>query len=186
MFVFSNCPTLTAWFDIDDKIEREILEVVLTKGIYPHGRCCQGIQPKLAAKYPVYELNAKAEETEGFKIFLFDKRHFSKFRESFFEFEGDHISIGSYKKGSEQNKGFQKYRVQMIEEHHLEDDPNFDCKVGSLLPNCQEYHHIFIRIKQLNSFAIKRDPSLELPISPCLRPMPGGEIRPAFPAPAEL
>ena len=143
MFVFSNCPTLTAWFDIDDKIEREILEVVLTKGIYPHGRCCQGIQPKLAAKYPVYELNAKAEETEGFKIFLFDKRHFSKFRESFFEFEGDHISIGSYKKGSEQNKGFQKYRVQMIEEHHLEDDPNFDCKVGSLLPEVPRVSYIY-------------------------------------------
>ena len=131
--MFSNCPILTAWFDIDDKLEIEILEVSLTHGIYPHGRCCQAKHPKLAAKYPLYELNAKTEESGGFKVFLFDKRHFSKFRESFFEFEGDHISIeSSNKKGSEKNIGFEKYRVKMIDEHHLEDDPIFDCKEGSL------------------------------------------------------
>lgn len=130
--MLSNCPILTAWFDIDGKLKTEILEVSLTHGIYPHGRCCQGKRPKLAEKYPVYELNAKTEEKEGFKIFLFDRRHFSKFRKSFFEFEGDHIKIGSNEKGLERKVGFEKYRVKMIEEHHLEDDPIFGCKEVSL------------------------------------------------------
>ena len=99
------------------KVWIEILEKILTRSIYPNGRCCRIIQPELAKKYPVYELDFFSN---GYRVFLYDNRHFSTLRQSFAEFEGDHLENGK-------DGGFEKYRVQFTEETHLEGDPIFEC-----------------------------------------------------------
>ena len=53
-------------------------------------------------------------------MFLHDNRHFSTLRQSFAEFEGEHLENGK-------DGGFEKYRVQFTEETHLEGDPIFEC-----------------------------------------------------------
>ena len=58
--------------------------------------------------------------SNGYRVFLYDNRHFSTLRQSFAEFEGDHLENGK-------DGGFEKYRVQFTEETHLEGDPKFSC-----------------------------------------------------------
>ena len=43
-------------FDIDGKYREEELETILTRQIYPSGRCCRAKQPDLARDYPLYEV----------------------------------------------------------------------------------------------------------------------------------
>ena len=43
-------------FDIDGKYREEELETILTRQIYPSGRCCRAKQPELAREYPLYEI----------------------------------------------------------------------------------------------------------------------------------
>ena len=117
---YSDCPTITASFGIDGRKVTEPLAKSLTRSIYPNGRCCRTIQPELARKHPLYELTFKQE---GFRMFLYDNRHFSILRQSFVDFEGEHLE----NKGRHEDVGFEKYRVQFTEETHLEGDPIFEC-----------------------------------------------------------
>ena len=56
-------------------------------------------------------------------MFLYDKRHFSTLRQSFGEFEGDHLE----NEGGLEDEGFEKYRIKFNEENHLEGNPDFEC-----------------------------------------------------------
>ena len=87
-FNFRDCPTVTAAFEIDGKLVTVVLEKILTRSIYPNGRCCRTIQPRLARKYPIYELTFNQT---GFRMLLYDNRHFSILRQSFMAFEGEHL-----------------------------------------------------------------------------------------------
>ena len=57
-------------------------------------------------------------------MFLFDQRHFSVLRQSFAEFEGDRLE----NRGVYRDRGYEKYRITLNEETHLEDDPSFECR----------------------------------------------------------
>ena len=119
--MFSECPRVTAAFAIDGRKVKVNLEKILTRSIYPNGRCCRTIQPEEARKYPLYELTFHEKD---FRMFLYDSRHFSILRQSFVEFEGEHLE----NKGTLKDGGFEKYRVQFTEETHLEGDPSFECR----------------------------------------------------------
>ena len=122
------------------------LEKTLTRPIYPNGRCCRTIQPELARKYPLYELTSNQT---GYRMFLYDSRHFSILRKSFVDFEGEHIE----NKGRHQEGGFEKYRVQFTEETHLEGDPMHECTDYALAPDydqCLETEYVGQTLRLLN------------------------------------
>ena len=117
--------------------------MILTRPIYPYGRCCRIIKPKLARKHPVYELILYQS---GYRMFLFDNRHFSTLRQSFAEFEGEHLV-------NKELGGFKKYRVQLTEETHLEGDPIFECTDYALphdYDQCLEAEYVRQTLRLLN------------------------------------
>ena len=162
--IYSDCPQVKAAFEIAGKKEPVTLEMSLTRSIYPNGRCCRTIQPELASEYPLYELTLKQT---GFRMFLYDNRHFSILRQSFVEFEGEHLEnkkllelegdhlpnkkeeVSGYLGGG----GFEKYRVQFTEESHLEGDPSFECRDYALpsdYDQCLEGEYVGQTLRLLN------------------------------------
>ena len=123
LILYSDCPRITASFDIDGRRVTKNLEKILTRSIYPNGRCCRTIKPEAARKHPLYELSFKQT---GYRMFLYDNRHFSILRQSFGEFKGEYLENEGTR---HQAGGFEKYRVQFTEETHLEGDPSFEVNI---------------------------------------------------------
>ena len=67
----------------------------------------------------------KENNNFGFKMFLFDQQNYASLRQSFFEFEGDSLLSGQHGQNA---RGFEKYRIKLVEEIHLEEDQRFHCK----------------------------------------------------------
>ena len=128
----ADCPRAVANFKVKNKKLRTELSLVVSRGVYPSGRCCTAITPPEAEKYPVYELdflmdngNQINENIKGFKILLSDQTSSSIFQLDKFNTEGSGLEI-DLREG-----GYRKYRLKMFEEVHLEEDPKFPCRIYS-------------------------------------------------------
>ena len=125
-----DCPIKNrsyAWYD-DDAVAApgvENLQFKLKKVSYPHHICCELVTPKAVRSYQILGLSlAFSFENKlfsSFKIFMSDKT-----TESFFTFHkskmlGDKINLKA------DINGFMNYKVEIKEEMHLEDDPNYPC-----------------------------------------------------------
>ena len=53
----ADCPRAVANFKVKNKKLRTELSLVVSRGVYPSGRCCTAITPPEAEKYPVYALD---------------------------------------------------------------------------------------------------------------------------------
>ena len=128
----SDCPELWAVFR-DDKKTEILLEMNLTRVMYPNGRCCRAVAPELSKQkilselyFKEYAKNFSRMNISGFQMFLSDQMSASFFRPLKFNMDGEPLK-SDRKKG-----GYLQFRVKIREEVHLEDDPHFPCR---------EYHY---------------------------------------------
>lgn len=132
-----DCPEVIAKFKIDGRLEDVPLSVNLTRVKYPNGRCCRVNKPKEADKYVLFHIRYHTyirnftNFTNGFHMFLSDQKSASFFRAQKFATEGPQLT-SNHKK-----LGWITYKIKVLEDIHLENDPNFQC---SKYKNNEEYN----------------------------------------------
>ena len=124
--MFEDCPNnkSIAWYD-DALWSVENLEFKLKKVTYPHHICCELITPLAIKSKHILGLSLgfsfKNKLFNSFKIYMADKT-----TESFFTFHktkmlGDKMNLKS------DVNGYLNYKLEIKEELHLEDNPNYPC-----------------------------------------------------------
>ena len=123
-----DCPHFIAKFRIDRNLVDVPLRFNLTKVKFPNGRCCRVLRPKEAEKYEInyiyfhnYYSNF-TNYTTGFHAYLSDTKSATFYEPQKFVLEGPPI------KSFNKRTGWINYKVKVLEEIHLENDPNFPCR----------------------------------------------------------
>ena len=129
----SDCPELWAVFRDEKEATEVLLEMNLTRVMYPNGRCCRAIVPELSKRKILSDLyfrefvkNFSKMNISGFQMFLSDQMSASFFRPLKFNIDGESL------KSDRKRGGYLQFRIKIHEEIHLEDDPHFPCR---------EYHY---------------------------------------------
>ena len=132
-FVFkssADCPVIGAKFRTAEKLQSEYFKMFLMRGIFPNGRCCRALVPRLAEDMILntlfYAVSVSRYDnhqvTTGFKMLLSDRESAAFFMMNKFNLEGSQLSSQHKKPGQE------KYKIKIIEEIHKENDPNYSCR----------------------------------------------------------
>ena len=144
-----ECPTAIFWFQ--NNVSQVQTEFVFAKALNPHYICCKVVPPKLSQISPVISVHlflsnnshilnifrvknaTERSPVQSFKVFLADQVTASFFDQHRTILDGDKIVSD--------NSGFMKYKVKIIEEERLEDDPKYPCidyKTRGLYAKCVE------------------------------------------------
>ena len=123
-----DCPQIKAKFEQNGIMVKKTLSRQLSRAVYPNGRCCRVIIPEIAKSnivhrlyFRIYVNKYKNNNVKGFKMILSEPRSSSIFRQHEFSIDGDRLIA------PRKAVGYQEYKVKIMEEFHLEDDPNFVC-----------------------------------------------------------
>lgn len=130
----ADCPQIGAKFRTAEKLQSESFEMFLMRGIFPNGRCCRARTPRLAGDMilntlyytvaiPTYSNNQDHQVTTGFKMLLSDRESAAFFMMNKFNLEGSQLVSEHSKEGQE------KYKIKIMEEIHMEDEPNYSCRI---------------------------------------------------------
>ena len=107
------------------KTEWENLRFKLKKVPYPHHICCELVPPKFAESSHIVGIQLAFSFTNksfnSYRIFMADN-----LTESFFTFHKNKM-LGDKIRSKPDINGFLTYKIQIKEEIHLEDDPNYHC-----------------------------------------------------------
>ena len=156
-FVFkssADCPRIGAKFRTAEKLQSEYFKMFLMRGIFPNGRCCRALVPRLAEDMILntlfYAVSVSRYDnhqvTTGFKMLLSDRESAAFFMMNKFNLEGSQLLSQQQKAGQE------KYKIKIIEELHKENDPNYSCR--NYLPEeyerCLEAEFIRQTLRLLN------------------------------------
>ena len=125
-----DCPEIFGRFKINGKFRLKTTKLILelTRVLYPNGRCCRVIKPKEAEKnilsymYLYVEYSNFTNYTTGFNLFLSDHKSASLIQPPKFVIDGPQFNTNS------KQTGYKKYRIKLLEEIHLEEDPHFPCR----------------------------------------------------------
>ena len=144
-----ECPTAIFWFQ--KNMSQVQADLKLVKALNPHHICCQVIPPKLSQTSPLISVHlfftnnshilnifsvknaSERSPVQAIKVFLADKVTASFYDQQRTILDGDKIVSD--------NSGFMKYKVKIIEEERLEDDPKYPCidyKTRGLYAKCVE------------------------------------------------
>ena len=123
-----KCPEMKGRFKFEGRYKTITLAMALTRVLYHSGKCCRVIKPKEADNYTISYIYTAIKYsrftnfTNGFSII------FSEQKSALIVQQPKFISDGMQLKFSIDHPGLIKYRIKVLEEIHLEDDPNFPCR----------------------------------------------------------
>ena len=125
-----HCPKVYGTFKThgQEQIQEIELSLELTRVSYPHGRCCRVIKPKEAENNVVtyisfYMKYSKfTNYTTGLEMHLSDKNSASLVKPEKFVLDGPSLKVNS------KQEGYKRYNIQVLEEVHVEGDPEFPCR----------------------------------------------------------
>ena len=122
-----NCPKVYGTFKThgQKQIKEITLSLELTRVSYPRGKCCRVIKPKEAENNYVSYISfyiALKTLTTAFKVFLSDQRSASLVQPPQFIMHGPRLKIDP------KQEVLKVYRVQILEEIHVEGDPQYPCR----------------------------------------------------------
>ena len=117
-----DCPVL-----LDDKTYKPLnLNFVLSKQVFPYGRCCRAVIQEYNDKTQKMFFRIKFKENipqvNGFQMF------FSSQESSHIQKLNKFNTFGNYLKTSKNDSGYAMYNVKLHEDIQLEDDPKTNCK----------------------------------------------------------
>ena len=148
-----DCPETIGQFYVGEKIEEVVLEMALTRPMYPNGKCCQVVKPAIAGVsvprlifYRTFQLNYTRREVKQFRVFLSDQGSSSHFRPYKFNIDGDKIFSKRTK------PGYAEYKLKISEENHLAEDPNYPCRPYQAreYDSCLERHFLEETLGMIN------------------------------------
>ena len=127
----------------NEEVIYENLTFKLSNVLYPHHICCEMITPKAASSNHILGFSLSFsfmnKSFDSYKILLSDKLSASKFDIHKTKMLGDKILSKS------DIKGFLNYKIEIEEELHLEEDPNYLCidyTIDGEYTKCLENEHI--------------------------------------------
>ena len=121
----ADCPSIGAKFRTAEKLQTEYFEMFLMRGIFPNGSCCRALQPRLAGDLilnTLFYTVSVSQSNTGFKMLLSDRESAAFFMMNKFNLEGSQLVSEHSKPGQE------KYKIKIMEEIHMENDPNYSCR----------------------------------------------------------
>ena len=110
------------WFKNNNSQTRENVNFILTRALSPYHICCKVVPPKISQNYPMISLQfafSNNSRVTSFTMFMADQMTSSFFDLHKSTMLGDKIISG--------DKGFINYKVKIIEEEKLQDDPKYPC-----------------------------------------------------------
>ena len=141
-------PYTSSSMHINNKTKKiaEIIHFNLTVAVYPNHICCKVYPPQLSKLYPLRRIRFTFNSSfSGFSVYMADKLT-SSFNTHKANMMGD--KIVSRKKGE-----FISYKVQILEDEKLEDDPAYPCidyKIVGQYAKCVEKEIVEQSLKILN------------------------------------
>ena len=108
------------WYQDSKSLTFELIELELAKALYPNHICCKVVLPEFSPMYPVFGLQIGFSGKGSFKLFMADQLTASYFDQHKPIMLGDKIV-------SNAGKGYMNYKVQIMEEVKLENDPAYHC-----------------------------------------------------------
>ena len=125
-----NCPKVYGRLKThgQKEVKEIILSLELTRVSYPYGRCCRVIEPKEAEIDIITQIRFIMEHskmtnyTTGLNMYLSNKNSASLVQPPKFVIDGPQFNANS------KQTGYKKYRIKLLEEIHLEEDPHFPCR----------------------------------------------------------
>ena len=110
------------WFKNRKSQTRENANFILSRALSPYHTCCKVVPPKISQDYPMISLQfafSNNSRVTSFTMFLADQMTSSIFDLHKSTMLGDKIISG--------DNGFINYKVKIIEEERLQDDPKYPC-----------------------------------------------------------
>ena len=123
-----DCPEVIAKFKINGSLKDVPLSLNLTRVKYPNGRCCRVVKPREANEHVLFHIRYHTyiknftKFTKGFHMFLSDQKSSSFFLAQKFAMEGPKLTSNPKK------LGWITYKIKVLEDIHIAEDPNFQCK----------------------------------------------------------
>ena len=124
----ADCPQLVAKFEIDGNLVDIPVRFNLTKVKFPTGRCCRALRPQEAETYDInyiylhHYFSNFTNFTDAFNAYISDTKSATFFEPQKFAIEGPKLNCFI------RRPGWIDYKVKVLEEIHLEDDPHFPCR----------------------------------------------------------
>ena len=123
-----DCPKVTGRFKVNGRYETIHLQLTITRVLFHSGKCCRVVKPKEADNYTISYIYSVVKfakftnYTTGFHIFFSDQKSALVVQPQEFLMQGIPLKF------STNQPGLMKYKIKVLEEIHLEEDPNYPCR----------------------------------------------------------
>ena len=128
-----DCPSAKVKFEEKGKIIKSKLSLILTRPMYPHGRCCKIKLPNRGPSSVLHQIYFRIflskytnKKIKRFKMFLSDPVTASPFQDN--KMVGGSLQTESISLGPKGDIGYTIYKVKVHEEIQLEDNPSYRCR----------------------------------------------------------
>ena len=123
-----DCPMTVVWWNENEKLGFEVVNVSLTRALFPNHRCCRVLMSDNLRSKVIKGIEVRYEQEkyrgkllDTWKMLMFDRNVYSVFQQNTETIFGDSItsSLGT--------QGTNYYKAKIKQEIYLEDSPQYPC-----------------------------------------------------------